>query len=279
MRKFLSVVLIPLAILTLNVSNGFAATSVKTNENALALNAAGAWDAVPGVGDIASWTAVETTANTAALGADTTWQGILVANPGGLVTISAGNTLTLGAAATDIDMTAATQNLTINAGLSLGAANVWDVAVGRTLTVGGNVANGANLLTVQGAGDTTITGILGNGAGGLTKAGTGTLTLGGVNTYTGATTIGAGGTLALNATGTIETSSGVANAGTLTIAASKTIDSMTGAGGTTLTAGTLTIGDASNTSGNYTGVATGAGGLATAGTGTLTHDYDFNACK
>jgi len=68
----------------------------------------------------------------------------------------------------------------------------------------------------------------------ITTAGTGTLTLGGVNTYTGATTIGAGSTLALDATGTIATSSGVANAGTLTIAANKAIDSMTGAGATAL---------------------------------------------
>jgi autotransporter-associated beta strand protein len=45
---------------------------------------------------------------------------------------------------------------------------------------------------------------------------------------------------------------------------------MTGAGGTTLTAGVLTVGDADNTSGTYTGVASGAGGITTAGTGTLT---------
>ena len=45
---------------------------------------------------------------------------------------------------------------------------------------------------------------------------------------------------------------------------------MTGAGLTTLGANTLTIGDASNTSSTYTGVASGTGGLTTGGTGTLT---------
>src|SRR5204862_159309 len=76
-------------------------------------------------------------------------------------------------------------------------------------------------------------------------------------------------TLALDATGTIAASSGVANAGAFKIAAAKTIDSMTG-NGTTALGGTLTIGDASNTSGTYGGIASGTGGLTTAGTGTLT---------
>ncbi|MCM2289096.1 MAG: autotransporter-associated beta strand repeat-containing protein, partial [Sulfuritalea sp.] len=104
---------------------------------------------------------------------------------------------------------------------------------------------------------------------GLSKTTGGTTTLSGANSYTGATSI-TDGTLALDATGTIAASSGVANAGTFTIAGSKTIDSLTGSGATTLTAGILTIGDASNTSGTYSGIASGAGGITTAGTGTLT---------
>jgi len=60
---------------------------------------------------------------------------------------------------------------------------------------------------------------------------------GGVNPYTGATTIGAGSTLTLNSTGTIAASSGVANSGTFIIAANKTIDSLTGAGALNIAAG------------------------------------------
>ncbi|MFH1190330.1 MAG: autotransporter domain-containing protein [Candidatus Omnitrophota bacterium] len=137
---------------------------------------------------------------------------------------------------------------------------------------GGNVTLGAATLTVGGD-DTSPAAYAGiiDGTGGLTTTGAGTLTLGGVNTYTGATTIETGSTLALNAAGMIANSSGVANAGTLTIGGNKTIDSMTGAGATTLGANTLTIGDASNTSCTYSGIAGGAGGgITKAGTGTLT---------
>jgi len=117
-----------------------------------------------------------------------------------------------------------------------------------------------NNLTLAGASTATT--------GALTKIGNGTLTLSGVNNYTGSTTISVG-TLALDATGTIAASSGLANAGTFTIVADKTIDSMTGDGATIL-GGILTIGDASNTSGRYSGIASGTGGITKVGTGTLT---------
>jgi autotransporter-associated beta strand protein len=62
-----------------------------------------------------------------------------------------------------------------------------------TLTLSGAISGNYNL-TVGGAGDTTISGVIGTGAHTLTKTGSGTLVLSGAgaNTYTGATTIGAG---------------------------------------------------------------------------------------
>lgn len=250
-----------------------AATRVKTNENALTLDQAGAWDTVPGTGDIASWDNTQTTASTAALGANTEWQGILIANPGGSVTISAGHTLTIGAAATDIDMTAATQDLTIASGLTLGAANVWDVTAGRLLTVSGAVANGGNLLTTQGAGDTTISGIL-SGSGGLTKAGAGTLTLSGVNTYSGANTFSAG-TVAISAssglgdasaTNTVSMSGNAvlrSTSGTYSLGANRTV-TLTGNASIQSDAGTLTVNGNVTTAANTLTV-TGAGNTVLSG--------------
>jgi fibronectin-binding autotransporter adhesin len=65
---------------------------------------------------------------------------------------------------------------------------------GGLLTLGGNIVNGTNLLTVGGAGNTLITGVISPSgtSGGLTKTGTGILTLTGANAYTGLTTVNGG---------------------------------------------------------------------------------------
>ena len=136
------------------------ANTINKANNTVNLNGTLSWTGgtAPASGDIAQWESTVGGANTTVLGADLTWQGIKIASPLGLITINAGNTLTLGAATTDIDMTAATQNLTLNCNLSLGAANVWDVQTGRTLTVGGSIS-GVNSLTKQGAGTLALSGV------------------------------------------------------------------------------------------------------------------------
>ena len=155
--------------------------------------------------------------------------------------------------------------------ITLGGAATIQADTGSSLTLSGNIGNAGNLLTVSdvGTGQTTISGAI-SGVGGITTGGTGTLTLGGTNLYTGATTIVSGSTLALSATGSIATSSGVADAGAFTTSTTaETIKALTGAGTASL-GSTLTIGDSSNFSSNYTGAASGVGGITTGGTGTLT---------
>ena len=82
---------------------------------------------------------------------------------------------------------------------------------------GSTVANGGNLLTLQGSGAGSIEDVIGNGAGGITKVGTGSWTLSGANTYSGATAVNAGTLLISNSSGSATGTGAVTvnNSGTL----------------------------------------------------------------
>ena len=129
---------------------------------------------------------------------------------GGVVKISAANNLGDATQATNtislsngatLDSTAGTYDLGVNRAITLNGPGTIQSDAG-VLTVSGNVANGANLLTVTGAGGTTISGVISGTAGGVSKTGAGTLTLSGANTYAGNTSIN-GGTLNLGSAGAL----------------------------------------------------------------------------
>jgi autotransporter-associated beta strand protein len=124
---------------------------------------------------------------------------------------------------------------TLKAGSTGAFSSSSAFTVNATLDLGGNnsliaslAGNGSGIVTNSGGSTATLTaggnntstafaGVIQDGTSStaLLKSGSGILTLSGINTYTGATTIGAG-TLALTGTGSIATSSGVnlTNAGT-----------------------------------------------------------------
>lgn len=130
--------------------------------------------AVPGAGDVAIFDS--TSANLATtLGADQSVAGIKVLNPTGAVSVAATNVLTVGSAG--IDLSSATQNLTLNSAVVLGANQAWNVGTGFTLTDNG-VTSGSGIA--------------------LTKTGAGVLRFTGANTFTGGVTVSQG-TLALKA--------------------------------------------------------------------------------
>ena len=116
--------LVCLAVLVSAVGSR-AGTITKTN-NTDNLNLTTSWvgGVVPGPLDVAKWDSTVTGANSVALGANSSWAGILIANPGGAVAITPGNTLALGT--NGIDMSRATQNLTISSGLTLGVAQTME---------------------------------------------------------------------------------------------------------------------------------------------------------
>lgn len=145
-----------------------AATVNKAN-NADNLDQPTSWvgGAVPGPGDVAQWTNVVTGANSVLLGGDLSWAGIKLVNPGGLVTIGAGNTLSLGASG--IDLASATTNLVVSSSLQLlpGTRQLWTIASGRRLTLDtGAFARGAGAtLNMQGLGSVAASAVANDATG------------------------------------------------------------------------------------------------------------------
>lgn len=176
---------------------------------------------------------------------------------------------------------------------------------GITTATFGGLTGSSNLATVINSGYTSsvtaitlntgasksysYTGIIADGASGMsfTKTGAGSQTLGGINTYTGATTISAG-TLVLAANGSVAASSGInlgtsgsqgtldvtAKTGGYSIGASQTLS---GYGSILLAAGkTLTI-NGNLAPGNSTGIVTIGGNLSLASSSTTTMELVSSA--
>ncbi len=186
----------------------------------------------------------------------------LSASGGSSLTLSGGTGLTNNSASPQA----------VNFPITLGSAQTFEADGAGTLTVGGNVTNGGNLLTVGGANGSAISGAI-SGGGGLTKNGSGSLGLSGANSYGGATAINAG-TVSVSGGSAIPDGSAVtlANASgvTLSVGANETAGSLAGggaSGGTVaLGANSLTVGGTSG----YAGAVTGSGKLIHTGAGTLT---------
>jgi len=142
-----------LASLTMSTAS---AASITKADNTTALNDSASWvgGSVPASGDVAIWDSTVTSANTVALGADLDWQGIQVLDPAGSVTITAGNTLSLGSGG--IDLLAATADLAVEAGIALTANQSWRAAAGRTITLAGDITGSADV-TIGGSVITTNT--------------------------------------------------------------------------------------------------------------------------
>jgi autotransporter-associated beta strand protein len=200
--------------------------------------------------------------------------GALTKDETSTLTLSAANTYT---GATTIDAGTLTVSGTLSDSTDVDNSGIYDVDATDTIqsltgTGAVQIASGQTLTTGD-TGNDEISGII-SGAGNLTKAGSGILTLAATNTYTGTTTISAG-TLKIDEAGSLESGNydgTISNSGTFIY--SSTADQIlagvisgTGAltkeensiltltatntytGLTTVSAGTLTLDQASNTTG------------------------------
>ena len=137
----------------------------------------------------------------------------MIFNPGATGYVFSGGSLTVTAGGIT-----ASESVTINSPVTIGASQTWSTAAGKTLTVSGNVSTNVSTLTVGGAGATLISGVVGDGGpctglgGALTMQGPGTLTLTSSNTYSGVTTV-SGGLMDLTGSGAIALSSSISLVG------------------------------------------------------------------
>ena len=184
---------------------------------------------------------------------------------GGLATvdIGAGNILRLGT----------------SGGILLPTANSALTFSNGTLTAGGaaDTAGGVIITNNSASNAVTINSVVANngtGAISLTKTGIGSMTLAGVNTYTGGTILD-GGTVTMSGSGTLGNTNNTLtlDSGTLDLnGTTQGVGSFNGAGGILTNTGaavTFTLGN-NNTSGEFSGVISGAVALSKIGTGTIT---------
>jgi autotransporter-associated beta strand protein len=148
----------------LTITSNSVATQIKA-PNPTALGTGPSWvsGTAPGTGDIALWNATATATGdtlTSMGGAFSVGEIQIAGTVAGAVSITDQTTadvLTLNGAtgtAVGVDMSAATQNLTLGTPLAIAANQTWIVAGGRTLTLAGsnNPAFGSNVVTIMGGG-------------------------------------------------------------------------------------------------------------------------------
>jgi autotransporter-associated beta strand protein len=140
-------------------------------------------------------------------------------------------------------------------------------------TIGGNrgtqlSSSGGSIQTAEATTLTMWSPISGSGS--LSKTGSGTLHLNAYNSFSGGFFIQEGAVTTAATANRFNLGSAITidSGASLTISANQAIGTLAGAGTMTLSAGTLSLGGAANTS--FSGIITGSGALTKSGTGTLT---------
>ena len=127
---------------------------------------AGNWTtgSIPASGDAVLFDNSSTANLATVLNQDFDLWGITVTNPTGPVSIGGTHSLTIGGSG--LDLSSASQNLTITAPVAVGTLQSWNIASGRTLTLGGLMPGNFDI-SVVGAGKVSfgVSSLLSNGVG------------------------------------------------------------------------------------------------------------------
>jgi autotransporter-associated beta strand protein len=131
------------------------AATIYKADNTSNLNLGASWsnNVAPGTGDIGTWNHLVVNNTNSALGANLSWAGVKVIDPAGLITLAAGNSLTIGSSGVDLSL--ATSSLTFSNDVVLGSSQTWNVTNGQTLTVAGMVS-GSKTLTITNGGTVVL---------------------------------------------------------------------------------------------------------------------------
>ncbi len=133
-------------------------TSQMIKSDTTTMNTAADWSGVtPSAGAVGVFNNVISSVNAAALtlGADVSVGGLIFSNNlNGAVTVAIGNTLTIGG--DGMNLGAANQNVTFNNAVNLAAPQIWNVGVGRSLTVNGIFTSASNTIIKTGGGNLSL---------------------------------------------------------------------------------------------------------------------------
>ncbi|MCX6878881.1 MAG: autotransporter-associated beta strand repeat-containing protein [Verrucomicrobia bacterium] len=295
--------------LSMGSDTALSSHSTLTIENAGALDLNGrviAIDGLAGTGSITNNSATAVTLTTGASGGSGIFGGTINDGTTGVIALtktgvgtvtlsninsySGGTTVTGGLLAITstgalgaIPVTPTPGNIVLNGG-GISATNTFEISANRGISVGPASGSGGGILDAAQNQTLTYNGIIANhglsGSGGLTKTGLGTLTLGGVNTYSGDTSVSAGALQIGNANAIPSGSSkgNLALAGDTTLDLNNTSITVNGLSGTGVVSntktGTVTLSaGANNQTSTFDGLIEDGNGKTTltkVGTGILT---------
>src|SRR5438045_34631 len=120
------------------------ASDVFRADNANTLDNPAAWvgNVTPTAADVAVFDNTVQLNTNSTVGVDTNWAGIRIANPGGIISFNAGNTLTLGPSG--IDMSAATVSLILANNTIVLSNQTWNIATNLAITSSGPIGDNAD---------------------------------------------------------------------------------------------------------------------------------------